>query len=104
QTAFENGWKAVKKWFEDNADILTKPVSTVVNAAIRGVNTLITGLNKVADILPGVSWEIGTIDLLAEGGPIKRKANRGFMTNGARAIVGEGKANYPEFVIPTDPT
>ncbi|QEM40901.1 MAG: tape measure protein [Phage AS32] len=104
KSAFTSGWNAIKQWFIDNADILSKPVSSVVNTVLRAVNAMIRGLNKVADVLPGVDWNIDTIDLLARGGIPRRKANRGFMTNGARAIVGEGKANHPEFVIPTDPT
>jgi hypothetical protein len=67
---------------------------------------MIRGLNKL-DALPGVSInieEVGKPDWLAAGGIPQRKVGSGFMTNGARAIVGEGKRSYPEFVIPTDPT
>jgi TP901 family phage tail tape measure protein len=97
-------WTSIEGWLVRNKDILTSPIKAIVNTVITAVNAIITGLNKVADVLPGVDWEIGTIEPLAKGGPIARRANRGFKTNGARAIVGEGKANYPEFVIPTDPT
>jgi len=105
KNAFTSGWQAIKQWFLDNSDILTKPVSAVVNTVLGAVNAMIRGLNKVSDVLPGVEWNIGTIATLAQGGEIPgRSAARGFVTKGARAIVGEGKANYPEFVIPTDPT
>jgi len=105
KNAFTSGWRAIKEWFVENADIITKPVNTVVNSAIRGVNFLIRGLNKVADILPGIDWDIKQIPELARGGNIpQRRVGNGFITSGARAIVGEGKANHPEFVIPTDPT
>ena len=101
----KNVWNSIKDWLTKNKDLLSKPMKGIVNGMIGAVNKIITGLNKVAKVLPGIDWEITTIQKLAAGGPIqKRPANRGFKTNGARAIVGEGKANYPEFVIPTDPT
>jgi hypothetical protein len=57
---------------------------------IPTVDTHIPGVGKVG------GFTIGTPDipLLARGG---------FITNGAQAIVGEGRSSYPEFVIPTDP-
>lgn len=104
KNAFTGTFGDIKQWFLDNSEIFKKPVEAIVNIVITAVNAIITGLNKVADILPGIDWDIDTIPGLASGGPMGRRASRGFMTNGARAIVGEGKANYPEFVIPTDPT
>lgn len=98
-------WGDIKQWFLDNKNLLTDPVKGIVNTVIGAVNTIIGGLNKVADVLPGIDWEIKTIPELAQGGPVpRRRVGNGFVTNGARAIVGEGKPNYPEFVIPTDPT
>lgn len=98
-------WSSIKQWFTDNSSMFTKPLKTIVNVVIDAVNAIIKGLNKVADILPGVDWDIGLITRLEQGGPVPtRRVGSGFKTNGARAIVGEGKANYPEFVIPTDPT
>ena len=101
-TAVKNGWNDIKTWLTNNKDMLTAPMKTMANTIIDAVNAVIKGLNKISDILPGpINWSIGTIERLETGG---RVATRGFKTNGARAIVGEGKANYPEFVIPTDPT
>jgi TP901 family phage tail tape measure protein len=98
-------WGSIKTWLTNNKDMLTSPVKGIVNVVIDAVNAIIKGLNKVADILPGVDWEIDLITRLAQGGPVPtRRVGSGFKTNGARAIVGEGKANHPEFVIPTDPT
>jgi TP901 family phage tail tape measure protein len=96
-------------WVKDKIggifDNITTFIKTGINSGIKFVNKLIDGLNKVADILPGLDWNISTIPLLAKGGAIPtRRVGGGFETNGARAIVGEGKANHPEFVIPTDPT
>jgi cell wall-associated NlpC family hydrolase len=76
-----------------------------VNAVVGAVNTMIKGLNKISDVLPGINFHIDLIPQLAKGGPIQsRRVGGGFKTSGARAIVGEGKASHPEFVIPTDPT
>lgn len=99
------GWNAIKDWLKDNKDILLGPVKGIVNTVIKGVNKLIDGLNLVSKALPGISFHIGQIELLASGGKIPTsRVGSGFMTNGARAIVGEGKPNHPEYVIPTDPT
>lgn len=100
--AVKTGWQDIKEWLHSNKDLLLGPMKGIANGIIGAVNTVIKGLNKISDVLPGpINWNIGLIDTLAAGG---RLANRGFKTTGARAIVGEGKANYPEFVIPTDPT
>jgi TP901 family phage tail tape measure protein len=103
--AIKAGWNRVKDWLEDSKDLLKAPIGGIVNAVITAINTVINGLNKVADILPGFDWHISVIPHLAQGGNIpKRRVGSGFKTTGARAIVGEGKPNWPEFVIPTDPT
>lgn len=101
----KDGWNAVKDWLAKNKDMLMSPVNGVVNAVVSAVNYMIKGLNKISDVLPGIDFTISLIPKLAEGGELaKRRVGSGFKTTGARAIVGEGKANYPEFVIPTDPT
>lgn len=97
-------WKSIKDWFVDNKNLFTSPIKSIVNVVIDAVNSIVKGLNTVANVLPGVDWHIDTVQRLAQGGEMGRKATRGFKTNGARAIVGEGKRNHPEFVIPTDPT
>jgi hypothetical protein len=103
--AIKNGWEHVKSWMEDKKDMLLGPAKGIMGGLRTVMNTVIGGLNKVADILPGFDWHISLIPELAEGGNIpKRRVGNGFVTNGARAIVGEGKKGYPEFVIPTDPT
>lgn len=103
-TLRDNGSKA---W-----NALKDNMGFAVNGIIRGINKLIDGLNKVTNILPGVDWTIPKIGLLPEGGKVPKfarggmlpaRADEGFITNGPRAIVGEGRQQYPEFVIPTDP-
>ena len=104
-SAVKTGWEDIKDWLHKNKDLLLGPMRGIANGIIKAVNTVINGLNTISDVLPGpINWHIGTIDTLAQGGMMRRHANRGFQTQGARAIVGEGKKNYPEFVIPTDPT
>lgn len=104
--AFKTGWTAVKTWFSENSDTLLSPIKTTVRGIIGAINWIIKGLNKL-DALPGVKISISELSLpdkFAAGGIPSRKVGGGFKTTGARAIVGEGKANYPEYVIPTDPT
>lgn len=104
-TAIKNGWERVKEWLTSSKDLLTGPVKGIMGSVRTVMNTVINGLNKVSDMLPGIDFHVNAIPEFAKGGiPMPRRVGGGFKTNGARAIVGEGKANYPEFVIPTDPT
>lgn len=101
---WKSAWSNLQKWFNDAKDWVSKPLKTGINWAIDAVNQLIKGLNKVADLLPGLDWHIDLIPKLATGGNIpSRRVGNGFKTNGARAIVGEGNPAHPEYVIPTDP-
>lgn len=101
---FRSSWKGLTDWFKDAAGWIAKPLKDAINWVLGYVNKLIDGLNKVADVLPGLDWHINGIPLLAAGGGIPSKAvGSGFKTNGPRAIVGEGNQRYPEYVIPTDP-
>ena len=98
-------WTDIKNWFTKNKNLLARPAKDLANEVIKAVNGVIGGINRVGNLLPGTNWHVNEINLLAKGGPIpERRVGAGFKTNGARAIVGEGKANHPEFVIPTDPT
>jgi TP901 family phage tail tape measure protein len=103
-----------------------------VNAIIRIINALIGGINAVLGLInkiPGTDIPmIPKIPLIGGGGggggaPVGQELNinpgmagvahamgtydlakRGpFKTTGPRAIVGEGDARFPEYVIPTDP-
>jgi TP901 family phage tail tape measure protein len=85
-----------------------------VNIGIGAINKLISGLNWVGSHVPGLKFSLGSIDKaayspfkapqFAKGGHLPySEVGAGFKTHGARAIVGEGNAAYPEFVIPTDP-
>jgi hypothetical protein len=98
-----------------------------INGLVGIMNSLIRGVNRVLSWIPGVSDdaipEIGQITTasggsggfrpstttgrqLAAGGdiPVLDRRHMGpHMTNGPVAIAGEGRRQYPEYVIPTDP-
>lgn len=99
----KEGWQKVRDWLAGAKDLLTNPVKSIVNVVISAVNALIKGLNKISDVLPGIDWEINLIEKFAAGGIPSRRVGGGFKTNGARAIVGEGRSGHPEWVIPSDP-
>jgi Transglycosylase SLT domain/D-alanyl-D-alanine carboxypeptidase len=105
-------------------------ITTALNFIIDRINDMIGGINTFGDWiekLPG-DFKVGDIDKIpnvggkngsgkgsgsrragnspsfhAAGGMINPRLSGPFMTNGPRAIVGEGDRRYPEFVIPTDP-
>jgi hypothetical protein len=102
-------------------------IKGALNFVIDRINDLIGGINTFGDWiekLPG-DFKVGDISkiphvggnqksqrspgprgmgqTLATGGMINPSLSGPFMTNGPRAIVGEGDRRYPEFVIPTDP-
>ncbi len=83
-----------------------KPIKDLLNGFIKGLNAAFGafGLPELKQIdIPGLAGggalTSSGVQMLAGGGSI----GAGFMTNGPRAIVGEGRPSYPEFVIPTDP-
>lgn len=102
---------------------IVKGIKAAVNTVIDVVNTMIKGINKIGDVLPGIDFNINLIPKLGDGGggggggggatkllaaggridPFATKVGGGFATNRVRAIVGEGNPLYPEYVIPTDP-
>lgn len=121
KTGMERIWNGIK----DTASTVWGGINDVlkgaVNIAIGAINAIIKGINKVADVLPGISFNIALIPQLASGGalgnvpseafaaggrikPTATEVTGGFRTNRVRAIVGEGNPIYPEYVIPTDPT
>jgi TP901 family phage tail tape measure protein len=106
KNAFVDGWNAIKDWFTNNSDKILAPIKSVVKLVVGAINWIIKGINQL-DNLPGVKINIAELTLpegFRSGGALPtRKVMAGFVTNGARAIVGEGRQAYPEYVIPTDP-
>jgi TP901 family phage tail tape measure protein len=66
----------------------------LVGAFASAINTIIGKWNSLNFGVGPLSVGTPDIPFLARGG---------FVTEGATAIVGEGRKGYPEFVIPTDP-
>lgn len=96
----------IETWITNNAKKITTPMAKMVNLVIGAINKMIDGLNMLSK-LPGIDFKVShipPIELAAGGNIPTRRAGAGFKTAGARAIVGEGKANHPEYVVPTDPT
>lgn len=88
-----------------------------VNFMIKGINTIIKGLNLIPgnniplipEMQAGGSTNYDLDSTLnrerKEAGGILAMSDvaRGLMTSGTMFIIGEGNPAYPEFVIPTDP-
>lgn len=82
-----------------------------VNGAVGIINGMLHGVNTVLSFL--LIPNIPDIPMMASGGVLSQEVEYfasggaiggGFVTNRPTAIVGEGNPNYPEYVIPTDPT
>lgn len=101
-------WDGIKEKISDVWETINRNVRRGVNGGIRAINTLIRGIKGVVDALPGdLTINVSEIPelQLARGGSIpSKRVGGGFKTEGARAIVGEGRRGYPEYVVPTDPT
>lgn len=92
KTWFSNLLSGVKTLFSNIASSLGNIFKSPVNTIIRGINSFISGLNKIKipDWVPGVGGKglnIPTIPLLAEGAVLE-KGQTGFLEgNGAEAVV-----------------
>jgi phage-related protein len=106
-TTFRNIWNGIKGDAVAIWNDIVNGVKDGINAVINGINALSGGINVVLNFVHLPS--IGMIHPLEAGGVVPMYAagtNRiggGFKTNGPTAIVGEGRSQYPEYVIPTDP-
>lgn len=88
-------------------------IAAGVNIGISAINKLIDALNWVGKNVPGLNFTISPIGKYTfgkwtppqfeTGGILPSRVGEGFATSKARAIVGEGRGNHPEYVIPTDP-
>ncbi|MDQ2727579.1 MAG: phage tail tape measure protein [Actinomycetota bacterium] len=113
-------WDTAKTIVQDATNFI---INVVINPFISLLNTLLApfgvSIGKVGNVniagapappktvtgpsTPAVKSAAGTAAGLAAGGFIPALVGGGFMTAGPRAIVGEGRSQWPEFVVPTDP-
>lgn len=100
---FSKAWEAIKKpfqkageWFQEIFDKIKDVIKAPINFVIRGLNTLIGGLNKISfttpDWVPVIGgktfgFNIGYINELAQGGVLE-KGQMGLLEgSGAEAVV-----------------
>ena len=100
QHGFSVAVSAIKKIWGGLKAAAKTPVNFVIGIYNKGIVGLV---NKLADFA-GVKTRLNEIPKLARGGTLDNPLPaQPMITNGALAIVGEGRQQYPEFVIPTDP-
>lgn len=115
---FSRIWQSIS----DEAGRIWNGIVGIIKGAVNGVidaaNWMTDKINVVLRFLliptiPGIPrLEAGGIIGLARGGMLGRgveyaargtQIGGGFVTNGPRVVVGEGKRAHPEYVVPTDP-
>jgi phage-related protein len=100
KNAFAAGVRGIGSAWDKLREAVKKPVNFTIGVYNRGIISLV---NKLADFV-GIDSRLGQIPYFARGGTLADPAAaRPGMTNGPMAIVGEGRRQYPEYVIPTDP-
>lgn len=100
RSAFSTAVAAIKKIWGGIQSAAKTPVNFVIGVYNKGIVNLV---NKLASFA-GVKTRLGAIPALARGGTLDNPMPVGPMkTNGPLAIVGEGRPQWPEYVIPTDP-
>jgi TP901 family phage tail tape measure protein len=105
-TPVMNGIKSV---FKSVVNSLAGGIEGFINGFISAFNVLAGAVSAVGRFLH-ISVSIDAMDkihiprMMAKGGQIPSSSvGAGFVTDGARAIVGEGRPQHPEYVVPTDP-
>lgn len=98
-TAFDRGASAIKSSWNRIKDATKAPVNfvigTVYNKGIVGLWNKVMGWLHLPD-----SMKLGKIPMLESGGAMPVRPG---VFNKPTAIVGEGRSQHPEYVIPTDP-
>ncbi|MCW2919023.1 MAG: Phage-related protein, partial [Actinomycetia bacterium] len=100
QTAFRTAVDGIRRIWDGLKGIARTPVNFVIGIFNAGIVNLV---NRIASFA-GIKAHLNAIPKLAAGGTLDNPARVGPMkTRGPMAIVGEGRRQYPEYVIPTDP-
>lgn len=97
--AFKKGVNSAGEFFNKLKAKTKAPVNFVIDPVYSGLRKL---WNPIATTFGKSNWKLDTVAKLAAGDSLDRVGS-GFTTKGAQAIVGEGRRQYPEYVIPTDP-
>ncbi|MBO2461665.1 C40 family peptidase [Actinomadura sp. LCR2-06] len=101
-SAFSTGVASLGAAWEKLKAVTKKPVNFMIGTVYN--HGIVSLWNKIIDWLHIPGMRLGQMGLLASGGTIDNPANAVPMqVNRPMAIVGEGRPQYPEYVIPTDP-
>jgi hypothetical protein len=102
---FNNIWGRVTGIAQNIWNSVVGAFHNGVNSVIGLINSLVNGADTVLGFLHIAL--IPHVPALADGGVLGLAGGgtvgKGFTTNGPMAIVGEGRPQHPEYVIPTDP-
>ncbi|SFK72918.1 phage tail tape measure protein [Streptomyces pini] len=96
--SFETAKKAVKKAWDGIKDATKKPVNFVLGTVWN--DGLLKAWNSIAGWVGLDEHKLKKVKLLERGGTVGTEPG---IYNRPTAIVGEGRSQYPEYVIPTDP-
>lgn len=103
-SAFDSAINWIQQTWNKLIDITKAPVNFVINTVYN--HGIVPTWNAIAGVFS--LGKLNPIPGLATGGALGGGSQwdavgSGFVTNGPKAIVGEGNPAYPEYVIPTDP-
>ncbi|MFD5384238.1 hypothetical protein ACFWMG_04575 [Streptomyces sp. NPDC127074] len=96
--AFDVARKSIKTAWDKIKSATKDPINWVLRVVWN--NGIVKIWDKITGWIPGVP-KLGKLDYLASGGTLR--GPQPGVYNQPTAIVGEGRSQYPEFVIPTDP-
>ncbi|MES9523132.1 hypothetical protein [Streptomyces capoamus] len=95
--AFDTMKDGIKTAWDKIKDATKSPINFVIGTVWN--DGIVKIWKKVTGWIPGVP-ELHTLPKLAQGGPLPVRPG---IFNRPTAIVGEGRPQHPEYVIPTDP-
>jgi hypothetical protein len=95
--AFDDARAGISRVWGKIEDAAKKPVNFVIGTVWN--QGILAVWKKVGGWIPGLP-KLGKLPLLAQGGTLPVQPG---LFNRPTAIVGEGRSQYPEYVIPTDP-